>query len=117
MHERSRHLPEALVLLLVVVALLPGAAAAPVVSEQAGGAKRVTWDFSTGADYNVTGVALAPGFAALAQVPSWWNFTSDAEFLAAEASATNVSVGSGLQLAAQATNLIQDGSFNLTQGP
>ncbi|HYS72483.1 MAG TPA: hypothetical protein VEO96_00660 [Thermoplasmata archaeon] len=117
MHKPSRHLPEALVLLLVVVALLPGAAAAPVLSDQAGGAKRVTWDFSTAADYDVTGVALAPGLATLAPVPSWWNFTSDAEFLAAEASATNVSVGSGLRLVDQAANLIQDGSFNQTQGP
>ena len=117
MHERSRHLPEALVLLLVVVALLPGAAAEPVLRDQAGGAKRVTWDFSTAADYDGTGVTLAPKLATLAQVPSWWNFTNDAEFLAAEDSATNVSVSSGLRLVDQAANLIQDGSFNQTQGP
>ena len=117
MHERSRHLPEAVVLLLVVVALLPGAAAAPVLSDQAGGAKRVTWDFSTAADYDATGVTLAPKLATLAQVPSWWNFTNDAEFLAAEDSSTNVSVSSGLRLVDQAANLIQDGAFNQTQGP
>ncbi len=117
MHERSRHLPEALVLLLAVIALLPAAAAAPVLSDQAGGAKRVTWDFSTAGDYDAAGVALAPKLATLAQVPSWWNFTSDAEFLAAEDSATNVSVSAGLRLVDQAANLIQDGPFNQTQGP
>ena len=97
MHERSRHLPEALVLLLVVLALLPGAAAEPVLIDQGGGAKRVTWDFSTAADYNLTDVAVAPGIATLAQTPLWRNYTSDSDFLASEDSATNVSVSSGLR--------------------
>ncbi len=117
MHERSRHLPEALVLLLVVFTLLPAVAAGPRLTDEGGGVKRVTWDFSTAGDYEVTGVALAPGLATLAPVPYRWNFTSDAEFLAAEDSATNVSVSSGLRLVDQAANLIQDGSFNQTQGP
>src|SRR6266511_495099 len=116
MHERSRHLPEALVLLLVVIALLPGAAAEPALSDQAGGAKRVTWDFSTVADYDLTDVAVAPGSATLAQTPLWRNYTNDSDFLAAEDSAANVSVSSGLRLVDQAVNLIQDGTFNQTSG-
>jgi len=116
MHERSRHLPEALVLLLVVLALLPSAAAEPALTDQGGGAKRVTWDFSTAADYNLTDVAVAPGSATLAQTPLWWNYTNDSDFLASEDSATNVSVSSGLRLVDQAVNLIQDGTFNQTSG-
>ncbi len=116
MHARSRSLPEALGLLLVVVALLPGASAEPVLSDL-GGATRVTWDFSSTADYNVTGLALAPGTATLAKTSLWRNFTSDAEFLASRDAATNVSVGSGLRLANHAANLIRDGTFNETTGP
>ena len=116
MHARSRRLPEALVLLLALVVLLPGASAEPVLTDQSG-ATRVTWDFSSTADYNVTDVALAPGTATLAQVSLWRNYTSDAEFLASQDSATNVSVGSGLRLVNQAANLIQDGTFDQTTGP
>src|SRR6266568_4592253 len=116
MHERSRHLHEALVLLLVVVALLPSAAAEPVLTDQAGGAKRVTWDFSMAADYNLTDVSVAPGIATLAQTPLWRNYTNDSDFLASEDSATNVSVSSGLRLVDQAVNLIQDGTFDQTSG-
>src|SRR5256712_136103 len=95
----------------------PAVAADPAVVDGGGGIKLATWDFSTPGDYNATGVAFAPGTATLALTPRWTNDTSDAEFLASEDSATNVSVNSGLRLVNQARSLIQDGAFNQTVGP
>src|SRR2546428_480821 len=117
MNQASATYPAMLLLILLALALLPAVAADPAVVDGGGGIKLATWDFSTPGDYNATGVAFAPGTATLALTPRWTNDTSDAEFLASEDSATNVSVNSGLRLVNQARSLIQDGAFNQTVGP
>jgi len=117
MNQASATYPAVLLLILLALALLPAVAADPAVVDGGGGIKLATWDFSTPGDYNATGVAFAPGNATLALTPRWTNDTSDAEFLASEDSATNVSVNSGLRLVNQARSLIQDGAFNQTVGP
>jgi len=117
MNQRFAAYPAAVLLLLLAMMLLPAAAADPAVFEEGSGMKRATWDFSTLADYNATGVTLAPGIATLGRTPDWRNYTSDADFLASEDAAMNVAVNSGVRLINHATNLIQDGAFNQTMGP
>src|SRR2546428_340443 len=117
MNQASATYPAVLLLILLALALLPAVAADPAVVDGGGGIRLATWDFSAPGGYNATGVAFAPGNATLALTPRWTNDTSDAEFLASEDSATNVSVNSGLRLVNQARSLIQDGAFNQTVGP
>ena len=117
MNQASATYPGVLLLIFLALALLPAVAADPAVVDGGGGIKLATWDFSTPGDYNATRVAFVPGNATLALTPRWTNDTSDAEFLASEDSATNVSVNSGLRLVNQARSLIQDGAFNQTAGP
>jgi hypothetical protein len=104
-------------LLWLATMLLPVAAADPVRFNGSGGLQGVTWDFSTPAGYVTQNVSLDAGNATLATTADWWNYTTDADFLASEASAANLVVNSGLRLVNRATSLIQDGTFNQTAGP
>ena len=117
MNQASATYPAAVVLLFLAIVLLPTAAADPLGFSEGGGLQAAKWDFSTLADYVTNNVTLAAGNATLATTATWWNYTTDATFLASQDSSTNVVVSSGLRLINNATGLIQDGTFNLAPGP
>src|SRR5437879_5197016 len=116
MNQASATHPAAAVLLFRAIVLLPTAAADPLGFSEGGGLQAAKWDFSTLADYVTNIVTLAAGNATLATTATWWNYTTDATFLASQDSSTNVVVSSGLRLINNATGLIQDGTFNLAPG-
>src|SRR2546428_7782211 len=116
MIQAHRKLPAFAALLLIALALLPRASADPGVTNE-GGLQRATWDFSTASDYVPANMTLAVRDTTLGTAPNWRNYTTDAEFVAAEASATNVVTQSGLRLSTNGTNLVADGTFDLAPGP
>src|SRR5213594_1133574 len=116
MSQAYRKLPAVAALLVIALVFAPRTSADPGLTNE-GGLQRATWDFANTSDYVTMNTTLAAGDATLATTPSWRNYTTDAEFAAADASSMNVIAQSGLRLTTNGTNLLADGTFDLAPGP
>src|SRR3989454_781541 len=116
MSQAYRKLPAVAALLVIALAFAPRASADPGLTNE-GGLQRATWDFTNASDYVTMNTTLAVGDATLATTPSWRNYTTDAEFVAAKASSTNVVAQTRPRLMTNGTKLPAGGAFDLAPGP
>ena len=117
MHVAARASCVAILALTLALQVAHSGRANSVPATQDGGIGQATWDFGVPSDYDAAGVALAPGDATLSKSDGSRNYTSDAEFLAAESASNNATVRSGVRLLGNQTDLIQDGTFDRVPGP